>query len=84
MLFREPLGQVQLRKAKTQAVGQLMLSAENYENTMLSIGKSFLVYDKVESIESLCTKIEEMNAKSLQEVAAEILDISRQSVLVYK
>lgn len=84
MLYREPLGQVQLRKAKTQAVGQLMLSAENYENTMLSIGKSFLVYDKVESIESLCAKIEEMNAKSLQEVAAEILDISRQSVLVYK
>ena len=84
MLYSEPLGLVQLRKAKTQAIGQLTLSAENYENTMLSIGKSFLVYDKVESIECLCKKIEEIDAGSLQQVAAEILDTGRQSVLVYK
>ena len=31
-LYREPMGQVQLRKAKTQVIGQLTLSADNHEN----------------------------------------------------
>lgn len=83
-LYQWPLGQGQLRKIRMQTIGQLTLSAENYENTMLSIGKSFLVYDKVDSIESLCTRIEEMDAGLLQEVAAEIFDTGRQSVLIYK
>lgn len=83
-LYEVALGQGQLRKIKIQTEGQLTLSAENYENTMLSIGKSFLVYDKVDSIEYLCSKIEEMDTLTLQQVAAEIFDIEKQSVLVYK
>lgn len=83
-LYELPLRQGQLRKIKLQTVGQLTLSAENYENTMLSIGKSFLVYDKVDSIGYLCSKIEEMDALTLQQVAAEIFDVEKQSVLVYK
>lgn len=83
-LYRSPLRPGQLRKIKVQTIGQLTLSAENYENTMLSIGKSFLVYDKVDSIEYLCNRIEAMDAVVLQEVAAEIFNIGRQSVLIYK
>ncbi len=83
-LYLEPLGQGQLRKAKTQTIGQLMISAENYENTMLSIGKSFLVYNKVDSIETICVKIEQINADLLQQVAADIFDVTKQSVLIYK
>ncbi len=84
LLYLEPLRNGQLRKAKNQTIGQLTLSAENYENTMLSIGKSFLVYDRVDSIESICERIEAIDAALLQEVAGEIFDVSRQSVLIYK
>lgn len=83
-LYEEPMGRVQLRKAKTQVVGQLMLSADNHENTMLSIGKSFLIYDKVDSIEDLCRKVREIDASALQRIAAEIFAADKQSVLIYK
>lgn len=83
-LYKEPLGQVQLRKAKTQVIGQLMLSADNNENTMLSIGKSFLIYEKVDSIENICQKVREIDAVTLQQIASEIFDVDRQSVLIYK
>ncbi len=83
-LYQEPMGEVQLRKAKTQVIGQLTLSADNHENTMLSIGKSFLIYDKVDSIESLCQKVREIDASALQRIAAEIFAAGKQSVLIYK
>lgn len=83
-LYAEPLGMGQLRKAKTQTVGQLMLSAENYENTMLSIGKSFLIYGRVDSIEYICEKIRAIDAGLLQQVASEIFNVESQSVLIYK
>lgn len=83
-LYTHALGHGQLRKIKIQTIGQLTLSAENYENTMLSIGKSFLVYDRVDSIEEICTKVEEVDVSTLQEVAAEIFAIEKQSVLIYK
>ncbi|WP_251620510.1 M16 family metallopeptidase [Odoribacter lunatus] len=83
-LYQEPMGEVQLRKAKTQVIGQLTLSADNHENTMLSIGKSFLIYDKVDSIENLCQKVGEIDASALQRIAAEIFDTDKQSVLIYK
>lgn len=74
----------QIRKMKVQTEGQLTLSAENYENTMLSIGKSFLVYDRVDTIEEICARVEEVDAALLRQVAEEVFDIGRQSVLVYK
>lgn len=83
-LYQEPMGEVQLRKAKTQVIGQLTLSADNHENTMLSIGKSFLIYEKVDSIENLCQKVREIDALALQRIAAEIFDAGEQSVLIYK
>lgn len=83
-LYTKPLRPGQLRKTKTQTVGQLILSSENYENTMLSIGKSFLVYNKVDSIEAICRKVEAMDAALLQQVAADVFDTGKQSVLIYK
>lgn len=83
-LCREPMGQMQLRKAKAQIIGQLTLSADNHENTMLSIGKSFLIYDNVDSIENICRNVRNIDALSLQRIASEIFDADRQSVLIYK
>lgn len=84
LLCEAPLGQMQLRKAKTQMIGQMTLSSENYENMMLSIGKSFLIYDKVDDLEYVYEKVEEIGAPLLQQVAIEIFAPERQSVLIYK
>lgn len=83
-LCRQPLGRMQLLKAKRQMTGQMMIAAENYENMMLSIGKSFLVYGKVDEAETVCAEVEGVTPELLQEVAQEIFAEERQSVLIYK
>ena len=65
-------------------IGQITLSSENYENMMLSIGKSFLIYDKVDDLEYVYEKIGEVDARLLQQVAIEVFAPERQSVLIYK
>lgn len=84
VLCTEPLGHNQLRKAKTQMIGQMTLSSENYENMMLSIGKSFLIYGKVDGLESICKEVLEINPDLLQQVAQEIFAPDKQTVLIYK
>lgn len=84
VLCREPLGHNQLRKAKTQMTGQMTLSSENYENMMLSIGKSFLIYGKVDELESVCKEVREISPDLLQQVAREIFALEQQTVLIYK
>ena len=83
-LYEEKLGPVQLKRAKAQMVGQLAISSENYENLMLSIGKSFLIYDKVDSLEDIYTQVDEITSEVLLQVAKDIFDIEKQSILLYK
>ena len=83
-LKTKKLGQIQLARAKRQLTGQLMRSSEINENLMLAIGKSFLVYGKVETPEEISWKIEAITASGLMEIANEILDTDQLSMLAYK
>lgn len=78
------LGGVQLKKAKQQIIGQLAISVENLENQMLSIGKSYLVYGKVDTMETIYKKIENITSVQLRDVAAEILSKDKLSTLIFK
>jgi predicted Zn-dependent peptidase len=79
-----PLGTVQLAKAKKQLIGQAAISAENNESQMLSIGKSLLVYNKVEELETICNKIEAITAQQIMEVASDIFNPDKLSTLIYQ
>lgn len=83
-LCSKPLGTVQLKKAKQQISGQLAISYESYESQMLSIGKSFLVYGKVDPIEEIFKKIEAITATELVDIANEVLNRDTISSLIYK
>lgn len=83
-LCSKPMGTVQLKKAKQQISGQLAISYESYESQMLSIGKSYLVYGKVDSIEEMFNKIEAITASELVDIANEILNRDTLSSLIYK
>jgi hypothetical protein len=50
---------------------------------MLSIGKSMLYFDEVESIEGVYDKIDSISAETLLEVANEMLDIDKFSSLSF-
>lgn len=84
LLCREPLGNMQLHKAKNQMIGQITLSSENYENMMLSIGKSFLIYGKVDELDAICSEVSSITPELLLQVARDIFAADKQSVLIYK
>lgn len=84
LLREKRLGVLQLSKAQKQLMGQLAISTENREDLMLSIGKSYLLFNKVDSIQTIFKKIEAISPSDLLEVANEVLDENRISRLVYK
>ncbi len=77
------LGAVQLSKAKKQLIGQIAISTESHDDLMLTIGKSFLLYDTVDPLRMVFQKIDSITAGELLDVANEILDENRLSRLIY-
>jgi predicted Zn-dependent peptidase len=83
LLRDKKLGAVQLSKAKKQLIGQIAISTESHEDLMLSIGKSYLLYNKVDPLRIVFKKIEEITADELMEVANFSLEEKQLSTLVY-
>lgn len=78
------LGLVQLSKAKNQIKGYLARGYENYENLMLSLGKSLLVFNRIDTPEEIYNKIDVLSASELLEISNEIFDPGLLSTLIYK
>jgi len=82
-LREKPLGTLQLHRAKQQIIGQLAISLESKVSEMISIGKSHLFFDHVDTFEIIQQKIDRLTAKDLQEVANEIFVQDKFSMLTY-
>jgi len=78
------LGTIQLSKAKNQIKGYLARGYENHESLMLSLGKSLLVFNKIDTIEDICKKIDNVTASELLETANDIFEPAKLSTLIYK
>ncbi len=78
------LGTIQLSKAKNQIKGYLARGYENHESLMLSLGKSLVIFDKIDSIEDLCKQIDAVTASELLETANDIFEPNKMSTLIYK
>jgi predicted Zn-dependent peptidase len=78
------LGTVQLSKAKNQIKGYLARGYEHHESLMLSLGKSLLIFNKIDTIEDICRKIDNVTAAELLETANDIFEPSKLSTLIYK
>ncbi len=83
-LRTKSMGSIQLSKAKNQMKGYLARGYENHENLMLSLGKSLLVFDRIESLEEVCRKIDSITASELLATANEIFEPGKLSTLIYK
>lgn len=84
MLRDTKLGEVQLSKAKKQLLGQIAISTESHDDLMLAIGKSYLLYNRVDPLAEVFRKIEAITASDLLDVANEILNEKQMSMLVYR
>jgi predicted Zn-dependent peptidase len=78
------LSKLQLTKAKEQLKGQLAISVESHQNEMITNAKSYLVYNRIDTIEEMSRKIDRINADLLYEVANEVLDEAKMSMLIYR
>lgn len=83
-LRNKPLGPQQLKKAKQQLIGQIAIAQESELNTMLALGKSVLLYNKVDTFEEVKAKIEMVSAADLQSVAQDIFNEKQLSSLIFK
>ena len=77
------MGTLQLARAKKQLTGQIAVSLENNEFLMLSIGKSLLSLDRVDSLEEISKRIEAVTSGELLEIANEILCEKGLSLIQY-
>lgn len=78
------LGPVQLHRAKNQIKGYLARSYENHEHLMLSMGKSLLVFDRIERAESIYRKIDAITAEQVMATANEVFAGLKMSTLIYR
>lgn len=84
LLRTKKLGIVQLKKAKRQLFGQIAIGSENNASLVLAMGKSFMLFNKVDDLEKVKEKIEAVTVEDIQEIANEVLDIDKMSMLVYQ
>jgi len=84
LLRENRISTVKLGKAKRQVHGHIAISSENNENHMLSMGKSLMIFNKIESLEEIGRKVEALTSDELLEVANEVLDAGMLSYLIYQ
>lgn len=83
-LKQNNISSLNLHKAKTQLIGQIAISNENYYNQLYSIGKSYLLYDKVNTMSEIIKIIENITSENIIEISNNIFNIDKISTLIYK
>lgn len=72
-----------LNQAKTQLKGQLSLAHENRSGMSIGFAKSLLMLNKIESIESIFSQIDKVTTTQLLEIANEVFEKDKLSILEY-
>lgn len=82
-LCTTPFTDSELKKIKRQIIGQLLMSTDDGEEQMLSVGRSILLYNEANDIETSIRNIETVTADDLHTIAQEIIDPTLLSTLIY-
>lgn len=79
----QKLGPIQLQQAKHKFIGQIALGEENRMGLIISMSKSLLDFNRVDSLEEVFAKINTVNAPQLLEIANEMFDPRQLSSLIF-
>lgn len=82
--IERPLSDSQLAAAKKQLCGQVVISTDAAESYALALGKTFAHYGTHRNVSALCSRIREITAADVQQVAAEIYAYDRLTTLIYR
>jgi predicted Zn-dependent peptidase len=83
-LREEKLSPVQLHTVKKQITGQLAIAQESNLAAMLAIGKSYLLQNRFEPMEMIIERIHSTTAEELAEIANDIFEPARLSMLTFR
>lgn len=72
-----------LKQAKLQLIGQLAIQYESNQNEVISMGKSILNYNRIDSLITTNEEIEKIEAKEIQEIAQIVFEKEKYSQIKY-
>jgi predicted Zn-dependent peptidase len=81
---KQPLGTLQLSKAKNQFIGQMALAEENGLNSAIGAARALLHFGRVSTFEYVADQIRSLNTEDLMRVANTYLDREQAFTLIYK
>lgn len=79
-----PLSTMQLHRAKQQLSGNISLAQEHNSNVMLALGKSLLMFNKVDTLSSIYEEIEKITTKQLFNIANEVFEEKQMNSLTFE
>jgi len=82
-LRQAPLGTLQIRQAKQKFIGQIALGEENHMGLIISMAKSLVDYNKVDTLEEIYAKINAVKSSQLFEITNEIFDPAKLTTLIF-
>lgn len=82
-LKEKPLNELQLQKAKNKFIGQIALGEENRIGLIISMAKSLIDHDKIDSLETVFEKINAVTTTQMADVTNEILDIEQLNIFTF-
>jgi predicted Zn-dependent peptidase len=83
-LREKKLGLIQLAQAKQKLIGQIALGEENRMGVLISMAKSLLDYDKIDSLKEVFFKINKVTADDMLQIANEVFDQKALSMLLFE
>jgi len=84
ILKKSKMGPIQFLKAKKQLIGQIAIGSEINSNLLLSMGKTYLIYNQVETLKETIKEIESVTSSQILEVANELFNRDKFSTLIYQ
>jgi predicted Zn-dependent peptidase len=79
----KPLTEIQLQKAKNKFIGQIALGEENRIGLIISMAKSLIDYDRIDSLATVFEKIEAVSTREMAAIADEMLEEKNLSLLTF-
>ena len=78
------LGTLQLHQAKQKFIGQIALAEENRMSLIISMAKSLLDLNTVDTLDQVFAKINAVTAEQLLKISNEILDDKQMITLLFE
>jgi len=83
-LREQKLGSLQLHQSKEKFIGQIALAEENRMGLIISMAKSLIDFNYVDTLQQVFDKINAVTAEQLLAISNEIFDNKKMITLVFE